>query len=65
MIRKRSSDEDIPRVLRVIEAHISSSKDVPSACRAAGVSDATYYNWRKNFGGKAKSQLSEMMSGRN
>jgi hypothetical protein len=26
------------------------------------VSDATYYSWRKKFGGMAKSQLSELKS---
>ena len=33
--------------------------DVPTACRSAGVSDATYYNWRKRFGGMARSDLAE------
>jgi len=27
-----------------------------------GISDATYYNWRKRFGGMARSHLSEMRS---
>jgi putative transposase len=27
---------------------------------AAGISDATYYTWRKKFGGMTRSQLSEM-----
>lgn len=31
-----------------------------TACRGVGVSDATYYNWRKRFGGTGKSQLSEL-----
>jgi transposase-like protein len=60
MARKRYSDEDILRLLREIEIHLSAGKDVPGACRAAGISDATYYNWRKKFGGMAKSQLSEL-----
>ena len=30
-----------------------------SACRKAGVSDKTYYVWRKKFGGMGKSQLAE------
>ena len=30
------------------------------ACRSAGISDATYYNWRKKFGGMGRSQLSEL-----
>ncbi len=30
------------------------------ACRSARISDATYYTWRKKFGGMARSQLSEL-----
>jgi putative transposase len=39
---------------------LASGSDVATACRAAGISDATYYIWRKKFGGMARSQLSEM-----
>lgn len=60
MARKRHSDEDILKLLREIELGLASGKDVATACRSAGISDATYYNWRKRFGGMAKSQLSEM-----
>lgn len=60
MARKRYSDEDVLRLLREIELNLASGSDVASACRSVGVSDATYYNWRKRFGGMAKSQLSEM-----
>jgi putative transposase len=56
------SDEDILRLLREIEVHLATGKDVPSACRMAGVSDATYDTWRKKFGGMGRSQLSEMKS---
>jgi putative transposase len=28
--------------------------------RSAGISDATYYTWRKKFGGMARSQLLEL-----
>ena len=55
MARKRHSDEDILRILREIEVHLSSGQDVPGACRSAGISDATYYKWRKKFGGMGKS----------
>jgi len=60
MARKRHSDEDILKLLREIEVRLASGSDVATACRAAGISDATYYNWRKKFGGMARSQLSEM-----
>ena len=60
MARKRHSDEDILKLLREIELALASGHDVAAACRSAGISDATYYKWRKRFGGMAKSQLSEM-----
>lgn len=60
MARKRHSDEDILKLLREIEVHLASGSDVASACRTAGISDATYYNWRKKFGGIGRSQLSEL-----
>ena len=59
MARKRYSDEDILKLLREIELHLAGGADVATACRSAGVSDATYYNWRKKFGGMGRSQLSE------
>jgi putative transposase len=60
MARKRHSDEDILKLLREIELALASGHDVTTACRSVGISDATYYNWRKRFGGMARSQLSEM-----
>jgi len=60
MARKRHSDEDILKLLREIEVRLASGGDVATACRAAGISEATYYTWRKKFGGMARSQLSEM-----
>ncbi len=60
MARKRYSDEDVLRLLREIELNLASGQDVASACRSAGISDATYYKWRKRFGGMGKSQLSEL-----
>lgn len=60
MARKRFSDEDILNLLRQIELSLSGGSDVATACRSAGVSDATYYTWRKKYGGMGKSQLREM-----
>ena len=60
MARKRFSEEDILNLLRQIELSLDSGSDVATACRSAGVSDATYYNWRKKDGGMGKSQLREM-----
>ena len=59
MARKRHSDEDILRFLREIEVNLHDGMGVVSACRKAGVSDKTYYVWRKKFGGMGKSGLAE------
>ena len=62
MARKRHSDEDVLKLLREIELKLTVGDDVGSACRSVGISDATYYNWRKRFGGMGRSQLSELRS---
>ena len=60
MARKRDPNEDILKLLREIEVTLSNGSNVQSACRGAGISDATYYNWRKRFGGMGRSQVSEL-----
>ena len=60
MARKRFSDEDILKLLGEIEPNLAAGSDVATACRSIAISDATYYNWRKRFGGMGKSQLSEL-----
>jgi putative transposase len=60
MARKRHSEEDIVKLLLEIEVRLASGSDVSTVCRAAGISDATYYTWRKKFGGMARLQLSDM-----
>lgn len=60
MARKRHSDEDVLKLLREVEVKLAGGNEVASACRGVGISDATYYSWRKRFGGMGRSQLSEM-----
>ncbi len=60
MARKRYSDEDVLNLLRQIELSLASGSSVEMACRSAGISDATYYNWRKRYGRMGKSQLREL-----
>ena len=62
MARKRYGEDDILRLIREVEVHCNSGMDVVSACRAAGVSDKTYYGWRRKYGGMDRARLSEMKS---
>ena len=51
MARQRYKPEEIIMKLREIEIHQGKGMDVPSACRQAGITDVTYYRWRKEYGG--------------
>ena len=73
MARKRFSDEDVIRFLRQIEVETASEVSVANPCRSAGISpsrylhaidcqavEATYYGWRKKFGGMGTSKVIRM-----
>jgi putative transposase len=51
MPKKRFSAEQIVILLRQIEVLISQGKSAPLACRDAGISQQSYYRWRKEYGG--------------
>ena len=48
---KRFKAEEIVMKLREIELSINQGMDVVKACREAGISDQSYYRWRKEYGG--------------
>ena len=60
MTRKRFSEEDILGILRHIDLDLASGGTVETTVRSAGISDATYYKWRKLHGGMGKSQLRKL-----
>ena len=49
--RKRYSVEQIVRKLRQAEVEISRGQTAGQVCRKLGVSENTYYRWRKECGG--------------
>ena len=59
LTRKRFSEEAILNILRQVELDLAAGSTVASAIRTAGISDATYYKWRKMYGGMGKSKLHE------
>jgi len=50
MKKNRHSSEQIVKMLREAEAKIAEGRTVEEVCREMGVSDATYYKWRKSYG---------------
>jgi len=51
MPKKTFTPELIVAKLRQIEVLISQGKGIPQACKEAGISDVSYYRWRKEYGG--------------
>ena len=51
MPRKRFTTEQIITKLREAEVELSKGKAVPVVCKQLGVTEQTYYRWRKEYGG--------------
>jgi putative transposase len=50
MKRKNRRPEQIVMLLREAQAKLAEGQTVEEVCRQIGISDATYYNWRKQYG---------------
>ncbi|MCS3509323.1 putative transposase [Achromobacter sp. JUb104] len=53
MKRSKYTEEQIAFALKQAELGTA----VPEVCRKMGVSEATFYNWKKKFGGLGPSEL--------
>ena len=60
MPKKRFSAEQIVTVLRQIEVATAQGKTIVLACREAGISDQSYFRWRKEYGGLDLDQAKRM-----
>ena len=56
MGRMRHTPEQIITALREAEVALANGKTVGEVGRQLGISEQTYYRWRKEFGGKKVSQ---------
>lgn len=60
MKRKNHRPEQIIAKLREADKIIGSGGTVEQACRQLGISDATYYNWRKQYGRMQLDQVKQL-----
>ena len=49
--QKRHSAEQIITKLREADVELAQGKSVGQVCRKLGISEHTYYRWRKEYGG--------------
>ncbi len=60
MKRKYHRPEQIVKLLREAEAKLAHGQTVDDVCRQLGISDATYYNWRKQYGQMKLNQIKQL-----
>ena len=56
MARKKFDAGQIIGHLRTIEVFLGKGKTAAEACREVGITEQTYYRWRKEYGGMQVSQ---------
>ena len=60
MGRKRFIAEQIINMLREAEVLLNQGSTVGEVCRKLGVSEQTYYRWRKDYGGMRMDQAKRL-----
>ena len=59
---KHHSAEQVVRKLRDAEALLSSGKTIGEACQSLGVSEQTYFRWKKKYGGMKADEAKRLES---
>jgi transposase-like protein len=62
MKRKLHTPEQIVKKLRQADAAVASGSTIEQVCRELQISDATYYNWRKQYGQMKLDQVKQLKS---
>ena len=60
MSRKRYTPEQIISMLREAEVALSQGQTVGQVCRVLGVSEQSYYRWRREYGGLKMDQAKRL-----
>ena len=60
MPKKTFTAEQIVVKLRQIEVLVGQGKTVPQAAREAGITEQTFYRWRKEYGGLQTEQARKL-----
>ena len=62
MARKRYTAEEIIGHLRTIEIETGKGLGIAEACRKLGITEQTYYRWKKEYGGVRVDQAKRLTS---
>ena len=62
MARKRYTAEEIISQLRTVEIETAKGIEIVDACRKLGITEQTYYRWKKEYGGLRVDQAKRLKS---
>ncbi len=51
MKRKRHTPQQVVRKLQEAQAALSAGRELAAVCQMLGISEQTYYRWKKKYGG--------------
>ena len=57
MAKRRRTAEQIISKLREAEVLLATGTKMPQVCRKIGITEQTYYSWRKEYGGVRTDQV--------
>ncbi len=60
MGRRHFKPEQIIHMLREAEIKLAGGKKISEVCRELGISEQSYYRWRKEYGGMQVSQAKKL-----
>ena len=60
MPQKKHKPEEIVAKLRQVDVLVSQGQSVADAIRSIGVTEVSYYRWRREFGGLKSDQVKRM-----
>ena len=60
MAKKRHTAEQIISKLREAEVLLATGTKMPQVCRKLGITEQTYYRWRKEYGGVRTDQIKRL-----
>ncbi len=62
MKRKFHTPEQVVKKLQEADSAIASGSSIEQVCRQLQISDATYYNWRRQYGQMKLDQVKQLKS---
>ncbi len=60
MKRRLHTPEQIVQKLREADAKVAAGATIEQVCKDMGISDATYYNWRRQYGRMKLDQVKQL-----